>query len=429
MTNVHILATLNTPSLLHYSELVFDTLRVGFPTANVTVDINGADGTHDMSSIREQALAQGCIIRETGRTIHHEWIQRLIMESNGDPFWIVDTDMIFYDNVEDWSFTGATEQGPGEFGCAIAGYLVPEFEDEFTNSTTRSRLHTSLMYINPSVLRKKVARYAAKFPKTEFNPLSNLIYPQCLPFNGEGIFYDTCSMLYHAIGGQPFTDEQKDAYFHFHFGTLAYMVLPRLSDGDQMKKVRTGVLENPDRGRGLWRAQDEYYASRQPVSDGVDVIAAIDPKDASDAQQWNIELCRGNRDAMIFCDLWYNYCHGIDDLIDTLRDGRPLMSKEQMISLFFKAAILYNSPFFVTNRDVLFPIILQVTNTYQDSVKWERSSKPHLRAMADVFRTCGNEMFVIVALLCGGEQHMRVMSQKIKERDWLGQHDVNGKPI
>lgn len=169
-----------------------------------------------------------------------------------------------------------------------------------------------------------------------------------------------------------------------------------------------------------------YYETRQSISDGTDVIEPIKKEDAADAVKWNVELCRGNAEAMNFCDLWYQFCHGIDDLIDTMEDGRPKMSKEQIISLFLKAAIFYNSKFFVQHRELLFPIAIQVTNTYADSVAWERSSERHLRIMGDVFRTCGNEMYFMVALICGGPAHMRTMSQRIKERDWLGQHDERG---
>lgn len=198
---------------------------------------------------------------------------------------------------------------------------------------------------------------------------------------------------------------------------------------NNLELEREKILRNPQLGRLKWREQMEYFHARPATTDGKDVIAPIKNGDAAMALKWNTDLCRGNREAMNFCDMWYNYCHGIDDLIDTLEDGRPTMSKEQIISLFLKAAVFYNSRFFVEHRELLFPIALQTTNTYADSVAWENSSKAHLRIMGDVFRTCGNEMYFLVALICGGEAHMRNMSQNIKERDWLGQHDEKGQPV
>ena len=104
------------------------------------------------------------------------------------------------------------------------------------------------------------------------------------------------------------------------------------------------------------------------------------------------------------------------------------MPKEEIISVFFNACSLYSCSFYTKNLWLLMPIVLQITNTYSDSVAWENSPKEHLRKMADVFRTCGNEMYVMVALICGGEKHMRKYSQLMKERDWLLQHNSQGAP-
>src|SRR5678816_756184 len=305
---------------------------------------------------------------------------------DSDPFRICDTDVIFYKPVEDWRFS-----------TGISGYLIPEFKDEYTQLVTRSRLHTSLMYIDPYEVKRELDAFKETFRETNFNPVGNLIAPAVIPHHIP-YFYDTTSMLYHAIGGTEFTPAQKDAYFHFHFGTFSDRVIPELKDGAMIEATRKMILSDHSLGQGMWRVQDEYFASRQFAANGTSVIADITSQDAVEAVKWNTELCLGDRSAMAFCDMWYRYCHGIDDLIDTLRDGRPRMSKDQMISLFFHAALIYNSDFFIRNREMLFPIVMQVTNTYRDSVEWEHASRAHMRLMADVFRTCGNEMYVIVAL-------------------------------
>lgn len=408
---VHILATCRKPELLPYTELVFKTLRVGFPTAEVTMWRNGELPI----SVLEIAQEVGCL-QEGTNTIHHKWIESLVKEQE-EPFYVLDTDVIFYENFERHSFP-----------TALAGWRTPEWKDDFTGAITRPRLHTSLLYIDPVKTKAAINEYEKQFPVTGMHPLANLFDPLFLPFNGKGYLYDTCSMLYHAIGGTPFKDTQLASFFHFNFGTISDLVLPRLKNGESIAKERARILENPELGRGRWRESLEYFAERQNVSDGADVIAPIKPEDARDALQWNEELCCGNRDAMELCDMWYAYCHGIDDLVDTMQDGRPMMSREQIISLFFKAAVFYNSRFFLQHRELFFPIVLQTTNTYADSVAWEKSPKEHLRSMGDVFRTCGNELYFMVALICGGYEHMRNMSMRIKERDWLGQHDAEGNP-
>jgi hypothetical protein len=415
--NVFVLATCRNPELAPMTELVFKTIRTGFPTARITVSINGDCEKH-CPNIKYVAELARCIVVDEPETIHHRWIEDLI-ESEQEPFYVLDTDVIFYENFERFDFSGST----------LAGYRIQEFQDEFTGAITRSRLHTSLLYLDPVRVRAQLEKYESQFPVTPFNPLANPCYPLCLPFNGKGYFYDTCSMLYHAIGGTEFKPEHKNACFHFHYGSLADLVLPRLSNSEGIARVRDEILKNPELGRGLWRVQDEYLASRCPFLDGRDVIVPVTPEESADARHWKNELCKGNLEAMTFCDVWYGYCHGIDDNIDSMQDGRPVMSKRQTIGLFFHAAILYNLPFYKQHQALLFPIILDITNLYSISVEWEVSPKQHLRTMADVFRTSGNRMYSMIALICGGPEHMMNISMRIHERDWLGQHDSNGEPI
>lgn len=414
--NLFVLATVRNPELLPYATLVFRTIRTGFPTADITV-FGNALGRDDYRQILEACEHARCQFYDHAPTTHAQWIEELIVGAD-QPFWLCDTDIIFYSKVEDW-----------QFDTALAGYLIPEFKDEFSRCITRSRLHPSLLHVKPVELRAAIANYEAQAISSVFTPKINLIHPIVLPFNRESYFYDSVSFLYHAVGGTPFTAQQKDAYHHFHCGTIADLAMPAMKYGEQMAKARAQILANPEQGRGMWRAQELYFQAQQFEKNGTNVIAPIVPKDAQEAVAWNTELCLGRADAMAFCNLWYIYCHGIDDLIDTLQDGRPRMAKEQMISLFFNAAVLYNSPFFVANRELLFPIVLQITDAYQNSVAWEHSPKWHLRQMADVWRTCGNTMFTMIALICGGEAHMRRMSMAINERDYLLQHDDAGNPI
>lgn len=416
---VFILATCRKPELLPYTLLVFKTLRVGFPTAEVSVHLNGAQGSGMNGwamTAMETAQMAGCKVEVIAETTHHEWIENLILDPKNDEFWILDTDVIFYASVEDWTF-----------GTPLAGALIPEFNDPFLCATTRSRLHTSLMHIKSDELNVVSLAYEYKHPRTIYNPMVNGIYPQCYPLNGKSYFNDTMSLVYHAVGGTPFTAQQKDCYFHFHFGSFSDMVLPKMPDG--IGAARQQILEHPEQGVGQWRTQEEWFNAMQPVDDGIDVIAPIHPKDAEDARAWNHELCCGNQSAMACNDLYYNYCHAIDDLLDTMRDGRPRMSKDQILSTYFNAALFYNSSFFVANREMLFPIILDITSTYAVSVGWENSSKLHLRKIADVFRTTGNRFYYMVALLCGGEAHALNMIRRVHERDWLGQHDKAGNPV
>jgi len=341
----------------------------------------------------------------------------LITESDS-PFWICDTDVIFYDKAEDW-----------KFDTAIAGFRVPEFNDEFTGAITRSRLHPSLMYIRPSKFREQAKAYESAFPVTEFNPLANLVNPLCLPLNGRGYFHDTMSMAYHAIGGTPFTEQQCDSYFHMHFGTCSDVVMPRMTNGKQMAEWRQAVLDNHELGRGSWRYQMQYFSSRKPVYDGKDVVKPVSKEDSVTARQWNAEMCLNDPEAMDCCDLAYGLFHGFDDLIDTCEDGRPTMSKQQIADLFLNETLFYNCKFYNKHRELLYPILVNINRTFADSVAWENAPEPHLRAIADINRMAGNDFYAMVALIKGGIRHRDFVARRLKEKDYLLQHSPDGYPI
>lgn len=418
MPNVFILATCRRPELLPFTLLVFKTIRVGFPNSKIIVRNNYL---LDFAVSQIEILAKTVdakLEEDTSTTIHHQWIEALVNREQ-EPFWICDSDMVFFNKIEDW-----------QFPTSLAGWRIPEWQDEFTKARTRSRLHTSLLFIDPLRLREDIEKYESQFPKTVFNPLVNLFHPLCLPLKQEGTFYDTCSLLYHAIGGTAFTPQQLDSYFHFFFGNCADVVLPHLQNGREMFEIRQAILEKPELGRGLWRAQMEYYEARQVQRpDKPLTLPQVTPEDAVKAHEWNSQLCKGNREAMACNDLWFKYCHMADDLIDSMEDGRPMMNAEQILELLILAGMFYNCPFFVRHRDVLFPIVLQVTNAFADSVAWERSPIKHRRTIANVLSAVGDEYYFIVALLCGGWSHMRSISAAIRERDFCAQHDANGERI
>jgi len=416
---VFILLTCRKPELLPYTALVFHSLRTGFPTADVVLRSNALPA-YALGQIEKLAKDADCQWEdENSETIHHRWIETLV-NREAEPFWICDTDIIFYEPVEGW-----------QFDTALAGWRIPEWQDDFSGSITRARLHGSLLYMDPVKIKAQWAERTKPCPETPFTPLVNPFNPMVQPIGGRLYFHDTCSVLYHAIGGMAFTDRQKDAFFHFNFGTIADLVMPRLGAavGMDMAVVREAILADPIKGRGMWRAQEEYYAAL-PVQPRPPTFhdKPISEEHLKEAEIWGKALCCGNREAMTFCDLWYRYCHAIDDLLDTMEDGRPTMSKEQILSIFFNAAFLYNCPFYRAHAHLLSPVVVMVTNMYADSVAWERSPIARRRIMADVLRTCGDEMYFTVAMICGGEAHMRDMSLKIRERDWIGQHDENDKP-
>lgn len=413
---VLILATCRKPELAPFTELVFKTLRVGFPTFKVEVHVNGDTATK--CKVLELCEQLNIPIKNVD-TNHHEWIDGLI-KNETEPFIICDTDIIWYQSFEKFIFT-----------TALAGWRIPEWEDEFSGAIQRARYHTSLLYIDPVKVREQLKAFESVLPNSEFTPTPfvNPVYPATLPFNRKMYFYDTCAFLYHALGGTDFTDEHKNCLFHFNFGTISDVVLPRLSNAAQMVKARAQIMENPELGRGMWRAQEDYYAAR-PIKPAPDLaIAQPNDEEIKKAFECNVALCMGDKSAMECSDLYHRYVHGLDDILDTRIDGRPTMSADQILQVFLHAALLYNCDYFVKNRHLLFPTILLVTNQYADSVEWEKSPYSHKRIMGDCLRTCGDEFYFMMALIQGGWSHVRKIGPVIRENDYVRQHDENGLPI
>jgi hypothetical protein len=248
--NVRILATCRNPELLPFTTMVFDSIRTGFPSAQITVFGNNLDGDIK-EAVDAKCFESGCRFLNLPGTIHHDWILSLL-DNATEPFWICDTDVVFHSNFERF-----------EFNEALCGWRVPEWLDDFSGCITRSRLHTSLLRFDPAKVQQKTSDYDGEIAETPFTPRVNLINPLVVPFKGNPYFYDTCSLLYHAIGGKAFTDEQKDSYTHFNFGTISDLVLPRLpeNEANDLKAQRDFLLKNPAMLKGQWRNQEQFYSN------------------------------------------------------------------------------------------------------------------------------------------------------------------------
>lgn len=119
-----------------------------------------------------------------------------------------------------------------------------------------------------------------------------------------------------------------------------------------------------------------------------------------------LEVCAGNADAADFLAHWIGYVHAVDDLCD---GHQPV---EHAPAMFAAAATLYGSPFYRQHAATLAPIVLLLTNTYEDANRLALSDHLADQSAADVLRHCGGEMVRAVALLCGGYQHLQRVSAR-----------------
>jgi len=74
--NVFILATCRKPELLRMATLVFETIRVGFPTASINVFINQTDQTSELEikSHYEDTDTGTIYWKQTGAGTNTGWI-------------------------------------------------------------------------------------------------------------------------------------------------------------------------------------------------------------------------------------------------------------------------------------------------------------------------------------------------------------------
>ena len=262
---VHILATVRNPALLDAALLVFRTLRTGFPTARVQVWGNGLSAAH--CHVLEIASAgRGCEFHNLPDTFHDAWIAGLIATQN-EPFWICDTDIVFFESVEAWP--DSTFRNP-QSALPFAGRYEPEFDEPWTQTLHVARLHTCLMWIDPAqtrVAQREVFnripepwRGTANFPLVEMSFIPTLAPA---PSQRGMLCYDTMAGLYQAGYGRSFTALQNAAFEHLHCATYADLAGPHLGNG-RMQEMHRRVYADPQSARGLYAQQLAYYASRPP---------------------------------------------------------------------------------------------------------------------------------------------------------------------
>lgn len=125
------------------------------------------------------------------------------------------------------------------------------------------------------------------------------------------------------------------------------------------------------------------------------------------------------REAESFLKHYNMYCHVIDDLID--EDGK---NPEYILGMLHLALQIYSSNFYRKYQDVLYPVINIIHNTYADSVIMEHSGEQWQKECADVLRSVGQEMALVVIQILGGYKARRNLSLKVREFSYKSQHEI-----
>ena len=124
------------------------------------------------------------------------------------------------------------------------------------------------------------------------------------------------------------------------------------------------------------------------------------------AKAWMKQIA--NNDPFAYDFLWQFWCfaHCYDDLLDK----EKAVTMEQGVQAFVKffTMICFN-PFFQKHKDSLHPLIIMVCNRWLDGDEWEKSENKIRRIVSHVVR-CGDiDLYLHVAYLTGGWDHMRRM--------------------
>lgn len=244
--NVHILATVLVPDRIKNTLLVFKTLRTGFPTANLLVYGNGIQDTESRNLVQAVARDVGAQYVNIPMHSHGAWIENILAREY-EPFFICDTDIVFFEPVQDW-FSGSPE--------LFAGRYEPEFHEPWTGTRHVSRLHPSLMWLNAGPLRADIRSWPGKhefFSTVQINLIQWSLVPQA---GAEPIFYDTCAGLHHALGGVRFTEEQNAAFGHLFCGTYVDLMKEQHPN---LAARHDAVWDNPEMAKLLWADQQQWY--------------------------------------------------------------------------------------------------------------------------------------------------------------------------
>lgn len=245
MTTVHILATCLDRSRYGAVSLLFHTVRRGFPTARLVVYGNGM--APDLAHLTQSCCrAVGAYYLDIPNTPHGTWIEKLVANER-DPFWILDTDVVFFEPVQDW-FTGRENE------VLFAGRREPQFWEDWTKTIHVSRLHPSLMYFNPQLLRAAMRSWpqGQEFLATVE---CNFFKWQMVALDGKMYFHDTMSGASHALAGTEFTETQNASFSHLFSGSYIHM-MPGMED---RVKMHDEIFRHPSAARGLWEHQKRWY--------------------------------------------------------------------------------------------------------------------------------------------------------------------------
>jgi hypothetical protein len=124
------------------------------------------------------------------------------------------------------------------------------------------------------------------------------------------------------------------------------------------------------------------------------------------------ELCCGSEDALHVCWAFYQFLHVVDDLVD--RDVPVAVDTVGFHLIAFTEVVACN-PFFQAHRDLLMGAFRVAVVEWLDSEEWAKREDVWDKMAARVLKSQYQNLFFLIASLCGGVAHMRAMTAKYRE--------------
>jgi hypothetical protein len=261
---VKILVTVNDMAQFDACTLCFETLRVGWPTADIHIHLNGrkwATAILDKLDYFHRDKPGRLFWHQEIPAVHHaEWIRAQVKHTYPGPLVIADSDIVYWKSCEDWEFAE---------GTLLAGYHHPRMFNDFAKCVSVERIHTSMM-VFPDTHKLWDALCKAY-------PLSGLKhgeYCPCDPFmpavrfdDGIAVFWDSCSNLYNMLCRQPgamchFEPRHLESFDHLNSASFYGCMVERLEGETKegFKLAHRDWVKNPT--PGLWPLVDAYYKQK-----------------------------------------------------------------------------------------------------------------------------------------------------------------------
>lgn len=254
MINVYILTFCRNPQLFYGTELIFKTLRVGFPNARVTIADNAS--LPDMrSKIESRARENECAFVQipSPGIKHHEFLYNTIRSEALDPgrsgaLVFLDPDICLWESCEDFAFDGL-----------MAGKISGKYWESITDTVVMPRIHTSHLWIpDVGALWREIWRIKAR--RFDFEPF----LPYSFNMDGAWYRYDTGSSIFNALAGNVsgFTEGHRNCYDHLYAGSHLDWIFDYYDD--ECKEMMSRIHQYAREGdltalRGVWKYQEEVF--------------------------------------------------------------------------------------------------------------------------------------------------------------------------